>query len=167
MHNPSQGKVVDIKGRTPDQLLYHISDTFNMTLHDTQGKVRGMAEKMFRMGPWKVSSDVVITSDILTPTSASVFVKVIGGLWFYMYSSQANLSLYALNASVLKLNVGNCVGFGGKSVEETLKTLKPGIVAKFYYSTKQGWVRYEDDTVGGHAEERAPVLNQSGQAKTS
>jgi hypothetical protein len=128
-----------------ETMFYGIADCLGIGLHEMpDGRVRGMESKKIKIGPWTVDADVIITGDIKKPTEVSFFVKVLGNLWLYMIEDKNGLRTVVFDASIVKMHVKDCAGFGGKSIADTLKKLKPGTVTIYrYVHAAHKWVENE------------------------
>jgi hypothetical protein len=128
----------------PDVMLYPVADALGVELHEMpDGRVRGCDLRKVLAGPWRIDAEVVVVSDVLTPTQCGFFVKVMGNLWLYAISSSCQpLMVCVVDGSIVKLHVKDCTGFGGKSIANTLTKLKPGLITAYSYNPNGTW--YED-----------------------
>jgi hypothetical protein len=120
----------------PDTILYPVADAMGMLLHEMDdGKIRGADNRKVKLGPWSFQADVSVVSDIVTPTTASFFVKIVGHLWLYVVSrANVQLAIYVVDGSLAKLHVKDCTSYGGKSVTQTLEKLAYSVITAYQFN---------------------------------
>lgn len=127
-----------------DPVLYPVADCLGMNLQDMGDRWRAFATRTINVGPWEFDADVSVVGDCQDMTSASFFVKIVGGLWLYIVSEyQKPLVIYAVDGGMLKLFVKDAAGYGGKSTSATLKKIRHAITAAYILEEPDGaWKDY-------------------------
>jgi len=121
---------------SPDSLICYVADTLGLPLNLVDNRWRGAATKNLKLGPWKINAEVVVCSDVLSPTVATFVVRVKGGIWLYLTSSQKGMLMYVFDGSKLGLRAQDVATVGTGKAEDFIKRIRPVTVSAYLYEGK-------------------------------
>ena len=126
--------------KVPAALLFSIADALGLPLHLMGEHYRGIETRDVHIGPWKITTETCVCSDILEKDIASMFARIHGRVWLYIVSTKDTLRAFVFDSSIAGIRVKDQSTYGGVSVEATLAQLTPAIKATLYYNkTSRTW----------------------------
>lgn len=129
-------------------LAYFAADTLGVTLYQLQSQLKASEVHQIRFGPWKIETQIDVTSDVMGGTELGFWVTVAKTLRLYVIIRDKENWLYLLNTNALQA-CGAATGFVGTTTKERTKEFKPAIKAVFRW--KAGvWDRIQTDVQVHH-----------------
>jgi len=119
-----------------DELLYGVTDSLQVELHEVEGKWRGAGVRKMRVGMFEVTADMTICSDLVEEDEYMVtfLAKIVGDVWFYIISKKDDLSLKVFDGSVLNLKAKDAATFNSVNLKWALAKIEPAVRATYKFN---------------------------------
>lgn len=123
-----------------EALLFKLADSFQVTLFEIDGKIRGFKTLKHNLGDlWSVSSDMTLCVDETSKGMVTAYARICKNLWAYAVVTHKGQWVLMFDGDKAKLRPGNEQTIGIGNGVATLLKLKPTITCAFILTATKRW----------------------------